>query len=111
MMRKLEVKKRYFTSQIDVLPGPKNSIIKNLASEYKEERKEQSKFADEKYLLKNRVFYGSHYQDQKYVDKVQPTTAYKTYKKDVKNEWNRNPNNEHTKKARDMLFYKTNKIY
>lgn len=70
-----------------------------------------SRVSDDKYVLKNRILYGSHYQDQKYVDKIQPSRAFKTYVKDVKNEWNRNPNNEHTKKAREQMLYTTNKIY
>ena len=60
------------------------------------------KHSEDKNLLKNRVLYGSYYQDQKYVEKCKPSRAYKTYVKETKNEWNRNPNNEFTKKARDF---------
>ena len=66
---------------------------------------------EEKNILKNKVLYGSYYQEQKYVDKVKPSENFKHYKKDIKSEWNRNPNNEFTKQMRNNLIYNSTKLY
>jgi hypothetical protein len=41
-----------------------------------------------------------------------PTTL-KSWQKEIKmnNDWNKNPNNPHTKKARDFLFYNSTRPY
>ena len=68
------------------------------------------KLAEEKNKLKNRHLLGSYYQDTKYAPEFKPSRAYRTYVKGIKSEWNRNPNNEHTKKMREKLFSGTIKL-
>ena len=60
--------------------------------------------------MKNRQLLGSYYQDSKYGGDFKPSRAYKTYVKDIKSEWNRNPNNVVTKNARDLLLYRSTKL-
>jgi hypothetical protein len=45
------------------------------------------------------------------VDQIKPDEKYKSYKKEIKNEWNRNPENPHTKKGRETILYKETSIY
>lgn len=70
---------------------------------------------DSRKVVKNNLFYGSHYQqlDQKYIPKpMEAPQALKSWQKDIKgNEWNRNPNNPYTKKARDFLYYNSTRPY
>ena len=41
---------------------------------------------------KQKMLLGSYYQDNSYVSKENATQDYRSYKKDVKSEWHRNPN-------------------
>ena len=51
--------------------------------------------------------------DQKYIPKPQAAPqSLKSWTKSVTNlEWNRNPENTHTKKARDFLYYNSTRPY
>jgi len=82
------------------LPGPKKDIVRHLGKEYQSESNYARKLAEEKNKLKNHHLLGSYYQDGKYLSNYKPSRAYKTYVKSVKNEWDRNPNNEVALKAR-----------
>lgn len=48
---------------------------------------------------KANLLYGSYYQESSYIkdNRTKPSRAYRMYVKEIKNEWNRNPNNAHTK--------------
>ena len=61
--------------------------------------------------IKAKQLYGSYYQESKYIGEFKPSRAFKTYIKGVKNEWNRNPNNEFTKQQRDRLIYNKVNLY
>jgi hypothetical protein len=65
--------------------------------------------------VKNNLFYGSLYQqlDQKYMKPMEAPTSLKSWQKEIKlnNDWNRNPNNPYTKKARDFLLYSSTRPY
>jgi hypothetical protein len=71
--------------------------------------------SDARKVVKNQVFYGSLYQqmDQKYVTRPEVPAALKSWQKEIKmnNEWNRNPNNPYTKKAREFLLYNSTRPY
>jgi hypothetical protein len=72
--------------------------------------------SDARKVVKNQVFYGSLYQqmDQKYVTRApEVPAALKSWQKEIKmnNEWNRNPNNPYTKKAREFLLYNSTRPY
>ena len=84
--------------------------MRNIGQEYKVEQKEEVKLAEEKNKLKNRQLLGAYMQDSKYVQEFKPSRAYRMYVKGVKSEWNRNPQNEHTKKMRQKLLYGTVKL-
>ena len=74
---------------------------------------DKNKLQDQKNLLKNRVFYGSFYQNgQKYVPEVKASVdQYSSYQKDIKSEWSRKQGNEFTMKGREALLYKKTNIY
>lgn len=60
--------------------------------------------------MKNRHLLGSYYQDNKYNGEFKPSRAYKTYVKGIKSDWNRNPNNEVAKNARELQLYRSTKL-
>ena len=113
MQSKQQSRMKYFTSQIDMIPGPQKSRLRNIQEENEAERNEEKKFGDEKFQLRNSVFYGSYYQqgDQKYVKEHQPSRAYKTYMKGMQNQWSRAQNDENGKQARTKCFYASTKLY
>lgn len=78
---KKDLNKRTFTSQIEVLPGPKLNLAKNLENKKKEIQKDKTKKQDDKHKLKVNQLYGAFYQEQ--VKKAEPSRAYKTYVKSV----------------------------
>ena len=115
---------KYFTSQItSELPGPRlpntHTSVYALSKLDQRVQEEQRKMAlmksDEKKVVKNQFFYGSHYQqmDQKYIGKPQPAPdSLKSWTKGVQTlEWNRNPENPHTKRARELLYYNSTRPY
>jgi hypothetical protein len=59
-------------------------------------------------IVKSQFFYGSLYQqlDQKYIGKPEAAPeSLKSWEKSIKTiEWNRNPENVHTKKAKNNFF-------
>jgi hypothetical protein len=110
LKRKVDKNLKWFTSQISELPGPKKNLVRNIGQEYRTEQKEELKLAEEKNKIKNRQLLGALYQDNKYCVEHKPSRAYRTYVKGVKSEWNRNPQNEHTKKMREKLIYGSLKL-
>lgn len=54
---------------------------------------------------------GSYYQENKYVEKENAKEEYKTYKKDVRSEWHRNPNNPVSQNSRLRQLYSHSQIY
>lgn len=81
----------YFTTQIEQVPGPKSSRLRNIKEENETENKEKVKFNEEKFTLRNKVFYGSYMQqgEQKYVSEHKPSRAYTTYMKGQQTQWSR----------------------
>lgn len=69
------------------------------------------KLQDQKNILKNRILQGSYYQDSKYIEQQKPSRAYKTYVKEVKSEYTRNPNNEHESRQRHLQLTKKTILY
>lgn len=71
-------------------------------------------FTDEKFMLKNQVFYGSYYQENKYQevrsDKYTPSRAFGSYQKDLKDNVNRKTTELGLKKKKEWLYGDT-KIY
>ena len=82
----------YFTSQITNLPGPGHTPVVNVGEELHKEKRDNIIHGDEKFRLRNDIFYGAHMQDQKYVKEQKPSRAYVTYMKGQKNEWSRKQN-------------------
>ena len=78
--------------------------------ELKKERRDNIKYTEEKFKLKNDVFYGSYYQDQKYKEKPQVSRAYKTYMKGLKDNVNRKTTEVALKRKQNFLYGDT-KIY
>ena len=122
--RKVSSNLKWFTSQItNELPGPKINTshstmyaLNKLDEKVKKDlQKEENNRKDERKMVKNHIFYGSHYQqlDQKYMPKaVVAPESLKSWQKAVQViSWNRNPENVHTKKARDLLFYNSTRPY
>jgi hypothetical protein len=115
---------KWFTSQItNELPGPKQNnshttvyaLHKLDHKIHEEQRKDLQHKTDDRKIVKNHFFYGSHYQqlDQKYMPKpTEAPSSLKSWTKGIKgNEWNRNPENPYTKKARELLFYNSTRPY
>eukprot|EP00347_Sterkiella_histriomuscorum_P008009 403346715 len=109
--RKVDSKNKWFTSQISELPGPKSEVKHNLQQQYKNENLQASKLQNEKNQLKSRILYGSYYQDSKYAENYKPSRAYRTYVKEVKSEWSRNPKNENSVIQRESQLYKKTILY
>jgi hypothetical protein len=122
--RKVNANLRYFTSQItSELPGPKSHVshtsihaLGKLEERLQREQQKADLFRkDERKVVKNNIFYGSHYQqlEQKYMPTpIQAPSSLKSWQKGIKGlEWNRNPENVHTKKARDFLYYNSTRPY
>lgn len=103
---------KWFTSQIDILPGPKKGIVRYLGMAYEADEKDESRLAQESMGLKSRQLYGAYYQlEQKYVEAYQPSETFKSYEKGLKNEWNRNPNRPETTQSRQKLIYNSTRPY
>ena len=66
--RKVNSRIKWFTTQIDVLPGPQKEINNKIGENYKKEAKQATKEFDVKSQLKNKHLYGAFYQqeNQKY---------------------------------------------
>ena len=62
LARKIDCNQKAFTSQIDIIPGPKDNLIKRAGEDYKKQADGTKKRADEKNKLKNKQFYGALYQ-------------------------------------------------
>lgn len=49
------------------------------------------KLEDQKNILKNKILYGSYYQENNYIEQHKPSRAYRTYVKEVKSDFSRKP--------------------
>ena len=53
MIKKVESRLRYFTSQISTLPGPSHTKVSSLADDIHKERRDKIIMNEEKFKLKN----------------------------------------------------------
>jgi hypothetical protein len=84
---KVQARLRYFTSQINNIPGPNDVGNSTMAEDMGKERRDNMVMSDPKFRLRNEYYLSSYYQNQtghnKYKTNFEPGKEYESYKKDV----------------------------
>ena len=102
---------RYFTSQIQNIPGPNEVGKSTMPDELGKERRDKIIFSDPKFRLRHEYYLSSYYQNPKYKSDFEPGKEYESYKKDVND---KNENRKTTKPAmamRQTLYHGKTKLY
>lgn len=98
-----------FSSHITTLPGTHTSTKNTMVEqEARENERNQRKYNDQSFKLKNEVYYGSYMLNADKGRSVDVPKEFSSYRKDVnENKWNRTPSNVSTE-ARNRLIYQSN---
>lgn len=98
-----------FSSHINSLPGQHTSTANTQDEIFaKEQLRNERKFNDPAFKLKNQAFYGSYMMDADKGRNADVPREFASYRKDtLDNKWNRAPSNVSTE-ARNRLIYSSN---